>query len=508
MTAQERIRPVPGEPPAWRFPAVERFTLDNGIRVFACHLAGRPVLDMRVITEGGVGREGRDIAGLAYVTAEAVVEGTELRRGPAFHEALELLGGHIKTDASWSGITIDVTVPVGHAPSALQLLSELVTSPALHDDDVARAVKKRVDQAAFEAMLPQITLGHEAQAAMYADTARRGLPTNGTVDTVGALTGQSVRDWWARHVFPASTTILVTGDLGGIDLASAVDKAFGGWTAAGDPLPPLAAEEPAPTGRTILIDQPGAVQATCMLGQAVAAIPDGDKPAVDVAMTVLCGYFSSRLMKRLREDRTIAYTVGGGVQTFTSGSLLQISAPVDQAATGEAVSIILEEVSTLADTLTDEEARRAADYLKRRAAIGYNSVGAVAARLANRAMTEKADDEFDAYIEGLERVTALSAADAFRRHFDVERMALCAAGSASQVYEPLEALRPGVELKSPLAAAGALAGVLGAAGLAGPGGLAGKPPAGARTISDPKQAAAPLAAAGTPVPTPDTPPGQ
>jgi predicted Zn-dependent peptidase len=457
-----RTWPVPTDAPGWRFPAVERFALGSGLKVVACHLPGRPVLDLRLVVDGGVGRESRAEAGVARLTAKTLVHGSELRRGLAFQEAVELLGGHFQGSAHWSGTVVGISAPYRNAAPALGLLSELVASPGFHPDDVADEVHKRVDRATVEKLLPQAALGLAYLEALMSESARWGLVHDGPAETVASITSERVRDWWSTYAYPAGATLIVAGDLTGLDLAAAADHAFGPWAGPDRNLAPLAAEETAPGGRTIVIDQPGAVQTTLMVGHASAPVPYEQRTAVGVGARVLGGMFSSRLVRILREEMAVAYSVGASITHGLAADVLGIAAPVEGAATAKAVSVIIDQVATLADTLTEAEVRAAADYAVRRAPISYTSSAAVAEALERSVLQDLPDDHVDRGLEALRSISVDEVAEAVRQHFSAERLTVAAAGAAGQIADELEALRPGVEVLAPALPAGLGTVVLGA----------------------------------------------
>jgi predicted Zn-dependent peptidase len=453
---------VPAQAPAWRFPAVERFELGNGLKVAACHLPGRPVLDLRLVVDGGVGREARAEAGLAKLTAKTLLQGSQRQRGQEFQEAVELLGGHMSTTGAWGGLVAAISVPYRSAAPALAILSELVASPGFHPDDVADEVSKRVDQARVEQLLPQSALGLAYTAALMADSARWGLAHEGTAETVAAITPERVREWWSTFAYPGGATLIAAGDLTGLDLAAAAEGALGSWAGPDRERAPLSAEEVAPGGRTLVVDQPGAVQTSLLIGHASAPVPYEGRTALDVGARVLGGMFSSRLIRILREEMSIAYAVGASVEHNPSADLLMINAPVEGAATAKALSVIVEQVATLADTLTQVEVRAAADYAARRAPVSYTSSAAVAEALQHTVLHDLPEDHVNRQLEALRWVSVDEVAEAVRRTFSADRLTVAAAGAASQIVEELEGVRPGVEVLPPALPAGLDAVVVGA----------------------------------------------
>jgi predicted Zn-dependent peptidase len=434
-------RPVPGDSPAWRFPSAQRHSLASGLEVIACHLPDRPVIDLRVILDGGSGREDRARAGLAAITARSLVEGTELRGAAAFNEALELLGGHVHALAHWNGLVVNFTVPRSQLLPGLELLTELLAAPGLRDDDIARLIRRRIDETVVENLVPQARAFNAFSSAIFASTSRLALPANGDAASVAGLVPEMAKAWWAAFACPARATLLVTGDLRGVELETLLDKSVRHWTApkteGAEPVVAAAATEP----KTVLVDFPQGVQTTLVVGHAFERVAYDDLPAVKAAAHILGGYFSSRLITKLREERSITYAAQAAISDVGPASMLMAMTAVEQAATVEAIAVILDEIGSLGETLDDEEVRRATDNLVRRGPTAYKTVDAVASSRQSMVLNNHPDDHVDRFRERLGQLTAADVSEALARSVTPGHLSVVAAGPASKIGDGIRALR-------------------------------------------------------------------
>jgi predicted Zn-dependent peptidase len=85
---------------------------------------------------------------------------------------------------------------------------------------------------------------------------------------------------------------------------------------------------------------------------------------LQIASTVLGGYFGSRLMNNLRENKGYTYGIGSYLISYLNSGFFGISTEVGLAHTDDAITEIYHEVSTLCTTqISEEELTRVKNYL-------------------------------------------------------------------------------------------------------------------------------------------------
>lgn len=431
-------RPGVAVPAPWSFPSVERFRLGNGMTVLALHMATRPVLACQLILGTAARREPPDRFGVASVTGLALMEGTADHSGPEFHDVVERNGASLTAGVDWAGGRVGLSVPVGRLRPALGLLADLVRHPGFRDDDVARTIGRCNDQVAVRARHPEARV-QDAFAPVAFGAGRMVAPLWGRADSLAALTPDAVRRFWADRAALTTATLIVVGNLAGLDLAAVCEQTLGEWVptdVASNEAPP--AERPAPTGRWVAADFPDAVQTRLLIGHALDRVPPEDRAALDVAVSALGGYFSSRLMRVLREELGITYGVQAQVDHRDAASVFIVQTSVQSDATGVAVEHILAAVEESTRTLDDEEAHGAADRLARLAPMTWQSPAGVADRLARLVLEGLPDDYYARWRARLAEVTAADAVEAFARWIEPERLAVVAAGAAARLGDRFE----------------------------------------------------------------------
>jgi predicted Zn-dependent peptidase len=456
MTAVVHPRPAPADPRAWAFPAFERFRLRNGIDVMSCHLPDRRVVEARLVVPGASPRhESASSEGVALLTARAMSEGTERLAADEFNDAIESLGARFSAGLDWNAFLCGVSATAERLPQALELMTEAVTTPGFRDDDVARLVRRRLDEIKTMRAYPQSRANDAFSAAIFDSTSRMSHSVGGDETTVASLDAAAARGFWSAQAGAANATIVVVGDLRELDVAGVLERTIGAWqpSAGGDgdadgtdaaagTAAVAAAErsEHVHDGGWSVVDFPEAVQTHLVVGHAGDPIPLDDRPGLRTAVHVLGGYFSSRLNARLREEKGITYGIGSQLDHRKMATVFRIDTSVQRDATEEAVVEILDAVRSLAGTLDPREVSGAIDHLVRTAPIGYKSTGRVADALVRIVTDGLPDDYFDWLRAHTRDVTLDEAAAAFTTWIRPDNLAVIAAGPAATIAVPLERL--------------------------------------------------------------------
>ncbi|ARQ68108.1 peptidase M16 [Streptomyces marincola] len=446
-TMQLHPRPTAGTPRPWAFPAPERGALPNGLTVLRCHRPGQRVIAVEVSLTAPLAAEPTGQEGVATIMARALSEGTDRHSAEEFAAELERYGATLDTFADHPGVRVSLEVPASRLTKALGLLADALRAPAFAESEIERLVANRLDEIPHELANP----GRRAAVALY-DTlfpadSRLARPRQGTAESVARIDATSVRAFYEAHVRPSAATVVVVGDLTGIDLDAALLGTLGAWTgpAAGPPVwAPFSADD---TGRVVIVDRPGAVQTQLLIARLGQDRHDPAYPARRLGIYCLGGTITSRLDRVLREEKGYTYGIRSFSQVLRSradgagAALLGIRGSVATDVTGPALADLWRVLRELAEGgLTEEERDAAVQYLVGVAPLSFETAAAVAGTLADQVEEELPDDYQATLYARLADTGAVEATAAVVRAFPVDRLVTVLVGDASQIADPVREL--------------------------------------------------------------------
>ncbi|MFG2113529.1 M16 family metallopeptidase [Streptomyces sp. NPDC048718] len=440
-------QPQPGLAKPWAFPAPERGTLGNGMTVLRCHRPGQQVVAVEVSLDAPLEAEPEGLDGVATIMARALSEGTDQHSAEEFAAELERCGATLDAHADHPGVRVSLEVPVSRLPKALGLLAEALIAPAFAESEIERLVRNRLDEIPHEAANPARRAAKQLSKELFPAGTRLSRPRQGTEETVEAIDAAAVRAFYDAHLRPAAATVVVVGDLTGVDLDKLLAETLGVWTgapAAPRPMQGITADD---TGRVVIVDRPGAVQTQLLIGRIGADRHDRVWPAQVLGTYCLGGTLTSRLDRVLREEKGYTYGVrafGQVVRSDAEGhgaSMLAITGSVDTPNTGPALDDLWKVLRTLAaEGLTDAERDVAVQNLVGVAPLKYEMAASVAGTLADQVEQHLPDDYQGQLYARLAETGTVEATAAVVNAFPVDRLVTVLVGDAAQIEEPVRAL--------------------------------------------------------------------
>lgn len=431
-----RTSPPPVQPPGpWQFPAATGERLDNGLQLLTHHLPGQQVVSAVLVLDTPLHAEPRELEGVAAITARCLDEGTTAHPGEEYAELLENEGAAFGILPGLSGLQLLLDVPASRLPAGLALFAEAVRTPQLADADVLRHRALRLDeieQARANSSQLASTLW---RGELYDETFRGHRMNGGEPETVAAITPESVRGYHAEHYRPDAATLILAGDLTGLDASALARDCFGDWES-GDR---SRAEQPRPdyrpAGRRI-VDRPGSVQADIRLGGPGIDRTDPRWPAFQVATYAMGGAFGSRLNKVLREEKGFTYGISMAGSPLRSGGAFTISGSFRTEVVAEALREIERILDIDRSPFTDAEVTAAISFLAGVAPLRYATADGVADQTALQLLYGLPEDWLTGYLDAVRAVTPEQATAAYTEIVGATDKTLVAVGDVAGMNLP------------------------------------------------------------------------
>jgi zinc protease len=382
-------RPDVVPPRPWSFPMPQEVVLGNGVRALVHDLPGQYVTSIRVVVPTALSGEPAGKEGVASMTARLLDEGTARHGAEEFAELMERHGMVLGAGVSDGGLLVDVDVPVRHLETAARLLTEALAEPVFPEDEVRRLRRNRLAEIEQERASSAHRAAKELALTLWDPATRASLPTGGTTQTVAGLTRDDLVEFHATALGPSGATVVVAGDLTGVDVPGVLEATIGTWSAPRHrPADAPAAPAPAPDAdRVVVVDRPGSVQTEILVARPGPdrSTPHGWAPHPVISF-VLGGSPSARVDAVLREEKGYTYGIRSSFRPRVAGGSFITSGSVRSEVTGEAVEILLGILDGAREGFTDDELRTGVDYVGKTAPGRYATADAIADETAALAL--------------------------------------------------------------------------------------------------------------------------
>jgi zinc protease len=432
--------PVPGPARSFAFPAIEKSTLPNGLRVWTVRHPQVPVIAFDLLVRRGASADPVGKDGLAACTADMLDEGTDDRSAIAMHEALARLGAQFDTDIGSDATSVSVTVLTRFAGTALMLLADVVARPALRDDDFTRVRQLRLHRLTQLRDMPGVVADRAFLKLLYGPHPYGHSPI-GNEAALAGMTANDVRAFHAAAIRPSVATLIAVGDCDHDTMVRLATDAFGEWRdasvdrAAQDGAVPVAAA-------LNIIPRAKAPQSELRIGHVAVPRDTPDYHALVVANTILGGQFVSRINLNLREDKGFTYGARTAFEfrRLPGPFVLQVS--VQTTATARAIAESIGEIAGIRGPrpVTPEELALGIAALTRGYARNFETAEQIARAVIQLALFDLPDDYFAQFVPAVSRVTSADVSRVMERHVDPARLTTLIVGDLDVIGTDLGAL--------------------------------------------------------------------
>jgi zinc protease len=433
-------RPAPATPRPYQFPAFERRTLPNGLRLVVAPVRKLPVVSVAAVVDAGAVADPTGREGLARLTARALDEGTAEFDALALADRVERLGATLDAGADWESAIVSLTTLAPKLEQAFAVLAEVLARPAFPEREIERLKAERMADLLHLRSDPGALADAAFDEAVYAPGSRFGRPQGGGAAAVQALTRDDVAAFHAARYRPGATTLVVAGDVSADDAEALVLRTLGSWDG-GAPSPATADDRPGSDGRrAVLVAKPDAQQSELRIGHVGVPRTTPDYFPLLVMNSILGGLFNSRVNLNLRERHGYTYGARSGFDWRRAAGPFAVESAVATDKTLAATREVLHEIERMREEpVAPEELSLATSYLDGVFPIRYETTSAIASALSALVIFGLPDDYFDGYRARVRAVTAEEVQRVAREYLRPDRLQLVVAGAPSLRAE-LEAM--------------------------------------------------------------------
>ena len=245
-----------------------------------------------------------------------------------------------------------------HLERAFAVLAEMVTRPAFSNLDAEREVVLE-EVAMYEDSPPELIHDHLTEAVFGEHPLGRAII--GRAETLRAQDHAAVAAYHAAHYVNPAMVIAAAGNVDHERLCGLAAQHFPQASTVTAPVVLAVPHEPR---HVAVFTQKDTEQYHVCLGGPALKRDDPRRFALWVVDTLLGGSWSSRLFQEVRDERGLAYSVYSYTSLYSDAGLTAVYFGSREEGVGEALRLILAELSSVVEHVPDEEIERAKNHLK------------------------------------------------------------------------------------------------------------------------------------------------
>ena len=394
---------------------IEQVTSEGGIQAWLVNESAIPFVAIQIAFQGGTALDAEGKTGATNFMVGLLEEGTGDMDATAFRQASESLAAKFGFSANRDSVRISVQVLKSNMNEALALLRKAIMDPAFNETAISRVRAQIISGLESDLKDPQTIASNRLNAIAFAGHPY-ALPSNGTLDTVEALTRSDLIDAHRAVLTKDHLVLSVVGDVTAAELAPMLETVFGGLPEKGVKLPKKIVFG-ASKGTTV-VDFPSP-QSQAIWAQPIDVDPDHPDfiPLFVMNHILGGGGFGSRLTDEVREKRGLTYGIYSyiawlGATEYLGGSVASANATI-----GEAISVVKAEWKRMAeDGITELELEKAKKYLTGSYALRFDGNAKIARMMVGMQLDGFVPEYINVRNERINAVTVEDVARVARTH--------------------------------------------------------------------------------------------
>ncbi len=323
-------------------------TLDNGLRVVVAPLPHLHTATVALFARVGSRHEDAGSNGISHFLEHMLFRGTERRPSSyLLNLAIEDLAGSLDGETHADMTVYHATVPPAHLAEALDVLGEMVRSPVFADIDVERRIVREEILEGLDEDERDVDPDDAARRLVFAPHPL-GLPIIGSLDNLARFDVQAL-ERHLRACYGAANLVLAAS--GAVESERVVDlaaEAFGTL-----PRGSVVSEEPpaqtGTAGRSLFVPHVDS-QADVRVSFPTWGERDPRAPALHVLARILDGGLSSRVPRRICDEKGLAYEAFAALETWSDAGVLDFGASVAHRKVPE----VLREIAAIAGEIREQ----------------------------------------------------------------------------------------------------------------------------------------------------------
>lgn len=329
----------------------DRYTLDNQTPVYAIHAGAQDVVMIEWVFYAGNWYESKNI--VAGTTNFLLKNGTAQRNAYSINEYFEFYGAYLNRSCYNETATITLHCLSKHLHELLPVVAEILTESIFPEAELAickQNQKQRLEvnlkKCDFVAnrLIDEYVFGFHHPYGKYTST----------ID-YDALQREEMAAFYEQFYKNGSCMVFAAGKLPA-DLGTQLNKVFGKLPLNSKPLPaieyPLA---PATEKKYRIINDAEGVQGAIRMAQPFFNRHHPDFPKVQVLNNIFGGFFGSRLMSNIREDKGYTYGIHSYLQNHIHHSAWVISTEAGRDVCEATITEVYKEMERLRNEPVDKE---------------------------------------------------------------------------------------------------------------------------------------------------------
>lgn len=414
-------------------PEITKTVLDNGLPLYQFNHGSQDVCCLTFVWRGGVAES--EAKAIPALVLSMMREGTALHSGEEIADIIEYNGAKLFVTADSHFSSLKLYTLNSRAEEVLPLLPEIMLNPVFPEKNFEVIREKTAKNE--EIKLAKV----ETQAAIAINRMVMGadhpLAVSDTPEQIRAYTRDDLIRWHEKIFVPvvdengeSSLTLYLAGRITP-EIEALVKRLFGSITVKkGKPLSLNIVPFDCKNSGEEHIHVDGALQSAVRMFMPVIGRSHPDYITLRLLIMALGGYFGSRLMSNIREDKGYTYGINSYLLGYPEGGIMGISSSTDNSTVSPLIDETIGEIKRLSSgDFTPGEMERLKQHAMSVLASSLDSSFDIMDYYINLKVTSIPPHYFEQQVAAVKSLTPELLARVAREHLSLDRLNIAVAGA-------------------------------------------------------------------------------
>ena len=396
-----------------------RTTLPNGIPLTVINAGEQEVVRMDVLFSGGRWQQSQKLQ--ALFTNRMLREGTTKYTAATIAEKLDYYGSWLELSSSSEYAYITVYSLNKYLAKTLEVVESMIKEPLFPQKELQTILDTNIQQYLVNTSKVDFLAHRSLLKSLYGEQHPCGKIV--MEEDYHTITPEVLREFYERHYHSGNCSIFLSGKVTD-DIISRVTDIFGiPFGQYQLQMPKSSFPFAAIPEKRIFTEREDAMQSAVKMGCTTITREHPDYPKLRVLMTLFGGYFGSRLMSNIREDKGYTYGISAGVVFYPDSGLLIVSTETDNEYVEPLIQEVYHEIDRLhLDPVSAEELRIVRNYMLGEMCRSYESPFSLSDAWIFIATSGLKDDYFARSLQAVNEITPAEIQDLAQRYLCKETL--------------------------------------------------------------------------------------
>ena len=402
-----------------------RTTLPNGIPLTVINAGEQEVVRMDVLFSGGRWQQSQKLQ--ALFTNRMLREGTTKYTAATIAEKLDHYGSWLELSSSSEYAYITVYSLNKYLAKTLEVVESMIKEPLFPQKELQTILDTNIQQYLVNTSKVDFLAHRSLLKSLYGEQHPCGKIV--MEEDYYTITPEVLREFYERHYHSGNCSIFLSGKVTD-DIISRVTDIFGiPFGQYQLQMPKSSFPFAAIPEKRIFTEREDAMQSAVKMGCTTITREHPDYPKLRVLMTLFGGYFGSRLMSNIREDKGYTYGISAGVVFYPDSGLLIVSTETDNEYVEPLIQEVYHEIDRLhQEPVSAEELRMVRNYMLGEMCRSYESPFSLSDAWIFIATSGLKDDYFARSLQAVNEITPAEIQDLAQRYLCKETLKEVIAG--------------------------------------------------------------------------------